>query len=61
VELFAYHELQKVGRQLAEKYRDSVHSVIRLQRDRYVDCLQSLQPPEGLKAELRSLARELSA
>jgi GTPase SAR1 family protein len=61
VELFAYHELQRLGRQLAEKYRQGVYSVIRLQRDRYADSLRSLQAPERLMAELRSLARELSS
>ncbi len=60
VELFAYHELQKVGRQLAEKYRESVKAVIRLQRDRYAACLESLQPSDEVLKSLRSLARELT-
>jgi len=60
VELFAYHELQKVGRQLAEKYRESVKAVIRLQRDRYAACLESLQPPGAVVSGLRALARELT-
>jgi hypothetical protein len=60
VELFAYHELQKVGRQLAEKYRESVKAVMRLQRDRYAACLESLQPPGAAVSGLRALARELA-
>ncbi len=60
VELFAYHELQKLGRRLARKYREMVQSVIRLQRDRYAACIESLQPSEQALAELRSLARKLS-
>ncbi len=60
VELFAYHELQRVGRQLAEKYRESVRAVIRLQRDRYAACLESLQPSDEVVNGLRALARELT-
>ena len=60
VELFAYHELQKVGRQLAQKYRESVKSVIRLQRDRYAACLSSLQASDEVMAEMQALARKLS-
>jgi hypothetical protein len=60
VELFAYHELQKVGRELAEKYRESVKAVIRLQRDRYAACLDSLQPPDAVLNGLRTLSRELT-
>lgn len=60
VELFAYHELQKVGRQLAQRYRDGVRGVIRLQRDRYAACLESLLPSDEALQSLRTLARELS-
>jgi energy-coupling factor transporter ATP-binding protein EcfA2 len=59
VELFAYHELQKVGRQLATRYQESVKGVIRLQRDRYAACLESLLPTDEAVGNLRSLAREL--
>jgi hypothetical protein len=61
VELFAYHELQKVGRKLAQRYRESVKSVIRLQRDRYAVCLRSLQPSDQVMADLHALARKLSS
>lgn len=59
VELFAYHELQKVGRQLAARYQESVKGVVRMQRDRYAACLQSLLSSEEALASLQSLAREL--
>jgi hypothetical protein len=59
VELFAYHELQKVGRQLAQKYREGVRGAIRLQRDRYAACLESLTPSGESRERLRALVREL--
>jgi hypothetical protein len=45
VELFAYGELQKVARQLAQRYQDGLLSVIGEQRDRYVQNLESLRTP----------------
>lgn len=50
VELFAYYEIEKIGKQLAKRYEDAVFSVVRAQRDRYRDCLEGLMtPPETLK------------
>jgi hypothetical protein len=42
VELFAYHEIQKVARELARRYQDGLLSVMKEQEKRYEDCLDSL-------------------
>ncbi len=45
VELFAYGELQKVARELAERYQEGLLSVIQEQRGRYSGKLESLRTP----------------
>jgi hypothetical protein len=42
VELFAYYELEKIGKQLAERFEDALLSLVREQRDRYRDALGRL-------------------
>lgn len=46
VEIFAYRELQKVARQLMKRYQRGLLSVLALQRDRYIECLQALITPQ---------------
>ena len=51
VELFAYHEIQKVAKELAKRYQEGLISVVRQQRDRYEHCVKSLTTPlEDLEA-----------
>jgi energy-coupling factor transporter ATP-binding protein EcfA2 len=59
VELFAYQELKKLARELAERYRESLVSVVRRQRDSYAACLESLTTPEETLASLRSLGSSI--
>lgn len=62
VELFAYHELQRIARQLAQRYQDGLLSVIGEQRDRYSRKLASLRTPEETLtrvAEVRKLVSRL--
>jgi energy-coupling factor transporter ATP-binding protein EcfA2 len=42
VELFAYHEIQKITRELAERYQEELLSVMQAQRKRYERALQSV-------------------
>jgi Dynamin family len=50
VELFAYHEIQNITRELAERYQEELLSVMHAQRERYERCLQSLiLPPHAMK------------
>jgi energy-coupling factor transporter ATP-binding protein EcfA2 len=46
VELFAYHEIQKVARELSRRYQDGLLSVMKEQEKRYEACLDSLLAPE---------------
>ncbi len=43
VELFAYREIQRIARDLAGRYRESLLDVLREQRDRYARCLESVR------------------
>jgi len=45
-ELFAYHELQTIARELSQRYQDGLLSVIQEQRDRYSRNLEALRTPE---------------
>ncbi|MHC1742117.1 MAG: GTPase domain-containing protein [Syntrophobacteraceae bacterium] len=56
VELFVYHELQRIGKELGERYREGLLAVLRKQRDRYVECVESLQVSEAVLTQLRSMS-----
>jgi hypothetical protein len=60
VELFAYGELQKVARQLAQRYQDGLLSVIGEQRDRYVRNLESLRTPYETIGKVEELRKAVS-
>ena len=57
VELFAYHEIQKVARELARRYQDGLLSVMKEQEKRYEACLDSLLPAEKVLEELSATRR----
>jgi len=52
VELFAYHEIRKVAKELAQRYQDGLLSVMKVQERRYEACLDSLLPAEELVKQL---------
>jgi energy-coupling factor transporter ATP-binding protein EcfA2 len=54
VELFAYHEIQKVARELARRYQDGLLSVMKEQEKRYEACLDSLLTAKELVDELQA-------
>jgi len=54
VELFAYHEIQKVARELSRRYQDGLLSVMKEQERRYEVCLDSLLTAEEVLEELRA-------
>jgi hypothetical protein len=60
VELFAYGELQKVARELAERYQEGLLSVIQEQRDRYTGKLESLRTPQEAMTSLEALRKTVS-
>ena len=60
VEIFAYHEIRKIAKELAVRYQDGLLSVLRKQAERYVACLTSLTTaPEARKA-LDALLKSVS-
>ncbi len=68
VELFAYNEIRKIAHELAERYQEGFLAVVRHQRDRYEECLQSqVTTPEALKSieevrrEIEKLEKEVKA
>jgi hypothetical protein len=56
-ELFAYHELQTIARELSQRYQDGLLSVIEEQRDRYVRCMEALRTPPATMRNLEELRK----
>jgi hypothetical protein len=61
VDLFAYHELQKVVRDLGEHYKEAISATLRNQHDRYLECLQSLMVSPQTLDELATVIRRVEA
>jgi GTPase SAR1 family protein len=56
MEMFAYHEIQKIARELGERYQQGLISAVHAQRKRYEQGLRSLiTPVESLNALNQSL------
>jgi len=65
VEIFAYHEIRKIAKELAVRYREGLLSILRRQEERYVACIQSLTTSPrtrealiGLNAGIKNLLHE---
>ena len=58
VELFAYHEIQKITRGLAERYQEEMLAVIHAQKERYERCLQSLMMSGEAREALEQLGSQ---
>jgi hypothetical protein len=58
VELFAYHEIQKITRALGERYQEALLSVMHAQKERYELCLQALMMPKESREKLQQLGRQ---
>jgi hypothetical protein len=54
-ELFAYHEIQSVARELAQRYQEGLLSVLRAQHQRYEQCLKSLMTTQETMDSLQTL------
>jgi hypothetical protein len=61
VELFAYSELQKIARELAERYQNGLFAVVREQRDRYAKILREMAAPRDAAGALQAIRHELAA
>ena len=55
VELFAYHEIQRIARELAGRYQEGILSVLRLQKTRYEECLNVLMTSPETRETLKTL------
>ncbi|MCF8082535.1 MAG: 50S ribosome-binding GTPase [Deltaproteobacteria bacterium] len=61
VELFAFHEIQKINRDLARQYQDGLLSIITRQCRRYQACLNNLMPDESTLKTLRETRLAIEA
>ncbi|HVO82789.1 MAG TPA: GTPase domain-containing protein [Syntrophobacteria bacterium] len=61
VELFAYYEIEKTGKQLAARYREALTAVVSEQRHRYQRCLDRLMTPPEAREALAAVAASLAA
>jgi hypothetical protein len=61
VDLFAYHEIKKVVRDLGEHYKEAITATLRIQRERYLECLQSLMVSPQTLQELVVVMRSVEA
>ena len=61
VNLFAYHELQKIARELNQRYQDGLLSILQEQRNRYESCLVPLLTSEDTIKALRSLRKQMES
>ncbi|MBW2285230.1 MAG: GTPase domain-containing protein [Deltaproteobacteria bacterium] len=59
VELFAYQEIRKVARELSRRYQEGLRSILSLQLERYLACLESLLPSDDLDQALADLPKKL--
>ncbi len=57
VDLFAYHELQKIVRDLGEHYREALTASLRLQSKRYREGLQALLVSPRTLQELEAVMK----
>ena len=61
VELFAYYEIEKTGKQLAVRYQEALTSVVAEQRDRYRRSLDGLMTPPAAREALGAIGASLAA
>jgi GTPase SAR1 family protein len=60
VELFAYHEIRKIAKELATRYQEGLLSVLGRQEERYVACVQSLTTAPETREALDGLMASAS-
>jgi len=61
VDLFAYHELQKIAKELGEHYKEALTATLRLQRARYLECIRSLTTSPQAREELKAVMTRMKA
>jgi energy-coupling factor transporter ATP-binding protein EcfA2 len=58
-ELFAYHEIQKVAREMNRRYREGLLSIVKEQKERYRSCVSDLTTPEQTVEKLEIISQKL--
>jgi energy-coupling factor transporter ATP-binding protein EcfA2 len=61
VELFAYYEIEKIGKQLAARYQEALTSVLSEQGDRYRRCFDGLMTSKEVQEALGAIDTGLAA
>jgi hypothetical protein len=61
VDLFAYHELQKIVRDLGEHYQEALTVSLRRQYERYLEGLRELMVSPHMLQELAAAMKRLEA
>ena len=59
VEVFAYHEIRKIARELAKRYQEGLQSILHRQEDRYIACLKNLMTPDETVTAMKTLSKNL--
>ncbi len=59
VELFAYHEIQRIARQLAHRYQEALLLVLQEQRDRYRRCIDELTPSQAAVPAIEKFRKQV--
>ncbi|MBW2708790.1 MAG: GTPase domain-containing protein [Deltaproteobacteria bacterium] len=60
VEIFAYHEIRKIAKELAMRYQEGLLSILRRQEERYEACIQSLTTSPRTRKALDALLMSVS-
>jgi GTPase SAR1 family protein len=59
VEVFAYHEIRKIAKELAKRYQEGLQSILHRQEDRYIACLNNLMTPDETMTAMKTLSKAL--
>ncbi|MCP4578423.1 MAG: hypothetical protein GY846_19290 [Deltaproteobacteria bacterium] len=59
VEVFAYHEIRKIAKELAKRYQEGLQSILHRQEDRYITCLKNLMTPYETVTAMKTLSKTL--
>lgn len=59
VEVFAYHEIRKIARELAKRYQEGLQSILLSQEDRYIVCLKNLMTSDETVTAMKTLSKSL--
>ncbi len=59
VNLFAFHEIQNIARELDKQYKEGILDILEEQKQRYLSCLEPLMIPDETIKGLQDLKAQL--